>query len=479
LPNETSKAPDVVAQENEQTAAESQVNSADVAQAEAKHAWVTNALIIANIAVFTWMVLSTGAATLIMPSSETLRAWGANFGPRTLSGEWWRVFTAGFVHMGLLHVFMNMWVLYDVGRAVEELYGSSKFFAIYMIALVGGCICSLLVNPMLIGAGASGAVFGSFGALIAFWWRHHNIFPAGFIKQRSQVVVFLLACTLIYGFYTPEIDNAAHLGGLIFGFLGGLLLMPRAMNAHGWSIRDGISLSCLSVAFLLIGWVDRTYLFSLNNNVLAFNLSSSGGELLKQRKYEEALRKFDELVRRMPELAPAYGSRAAALASLDRFDLALKDCNRCIFLAPHESSGYILRAGIYHKLGKEEQALTDLNTAVRNSPRKADPYNNRAWTKIVLRNYSDAIADASRAIRLEPTMAAAYDTRGLANYYLGKYDEAASDYALAIKFRPNDAAPYYHRALLDLKRGDTELAKSDQQKAKELDYQPDDWELSR
>jgi rhomboid protease GluP len=417
--------------------------------------------------------------SLLIPETETLRAWGANFGPMTLSGEWWRVVTSGFLHMGLLHVFMNMWVLYDVGGAVEELYGSSKFFAIYMLAMVGGCICSLLANPMLVGAGASGAVFGSFGALLAFWWQHHKMFPTGFIKQRSQVVVFLLACTLIYGFYTPEIDNAAHFGGLIFGFIAGLLLMPRGFNAHGWSLRDGLSIAAMFLIFAAAGWVDRHYLFSWNNNVVAFNLSASGGALLKQHRYEEALKKFDELVRRMPELAPAYGSRAAALASLDKYDLALKDCNRCIMLAPHEGSGYLLRAGIYHKLNKEELALADLNVAVHNAPRKADPYNSRAWTKIVLGKYDEAIEDGSRAIKLDPTMAAAYDTRGLAYYYFGKFDDANADFALAIKFNPNDGAAYYHRALVDSKLGDTELAKQDQQKATELSYEPEEWELNR
>jgi rhomboid protease GluP len=444
---------------------------------KAKQPWVTNALIVANIAVFTWMVLDTGLRSLLVPEMETLRAWGANYGPVTLNGEWWRVFTSGFVHTGLLHVFMNMWVLYDVGGAVEELYGSSKFFAIYLIALVGGCICSLLVNPMHTGAGASGAVFGSFGALLAFWWQHHKIFPVGFIKQRSQVVVFLLACTLIYGFYTPEIDNAAHLGGLVFGFVGGLLMMPLGFNMHRWSMKDAISIVGIFMLFLATGWLDRLYLFGSNNNVIAVNLSNSGIVSLRQHRYEDALKKFDELVRRMPESASAYGNRAEALLGLDKTDLALRDYNRCIMLAPHEAKGYIFRATIYHKLGKDELALADLNVAVHNAPRKADPYNNRARTKIVLGKYDEAIEDASRAIKLDPTMATAYDTRGLAYYYLGKFDQANADFALAIKFKPNDGAAYYHRALVDAKLGDTERAMADQQKAKELSYEPEDWEV--
>lgn len=405
-----------------------------------------------------------------MPDADVLRAWGANYGPLTLNGgQWWRVFTSGFVHMGILHVGLNMWVLHDVGLAVEELYGPSKFFAIYLLSMVGGCLCSLFINPVSPGVGASGAVLGSFGALLAFWWIHKNLFPPEFTKQRSQVVVFLLACTLLSGFFTPGLDNAAHIGGLFFGFVAGYLLMPRSMNVYTWSVKDALAVLGLCVLFLAAGWLDHRFLYQRNNNVVALNLSKQGSELLKQHKYEEALKKFNELVQRMPEMPSPYGSRAEALMSMNRFDDAIKDSNRCIMLAPHDPSGYFLRALIYHKMGQDQKSLPDLDSAVRYGAAKPDPYNNRAWTYLILGKYQAALDDANKAIKLDPMMSAAYDTRGLAYYFLGNRDDAMADFDMAIKLNLKDGAAYYHRYLIT-------HSQDDLKKSEELKYEPEEWE---
>ena len=99
----------------------------------------------------------------------TVLEWGANFGPKTMDGQWWRLFTSMFLHFGIIHIGFNMWVLWNVGRLVERLVGNFGFALLYVVSGLLGSVASLAWNPTTISAGASGAVFGVVGALIGFY----------------------------------------------------------------------------------------------------------------------------------------------------------------------------------------------------------------------------------------------------------------------------------------------------------------------
>ncbi|MDQ6680875.1 MAG: rhomboid family intramembrane serine protease, partial [Pseudomonadota bacterium] len=125
----------------------------------------TTLLIAANVGVFLVM-LGFGAGLWHAPNEVQL-AWGANFGPATKDGQWWRLASAMFLHFGVLHLAMNMWALWDCGRLVERLFGSARFVVIYLGSGLAGNLVSLVTQgDRAVSGGASGAIFGVFGALL-------------------------------------------------------------------------------------------------------------------------------------------------------------------------------------------------------------------------------------------------------------------------------------------------------------------------
>jgi membrane associated rhomboid family serine protease len=176
-----------------------------------------------NVLVFAAMV-ATGVSAL-SPTADNALTWGANYGPRTLNGEPWRLLANFFVHFGAIHLAANMFALWSAGAVVERLYGPLAFAAIYFAAGITGSIVSLAAHPTIVSAGASGAVFGVYGALAAFVLRRHGAIPKVVLSRLSGVAGSFIAYNFIYGAAHAGIDNAAHLGGLIGGFAAGAFLI--------------------------------------------------------------------------------------------------------------------------------------------------------------------------------------------------------------------------------------------------------------
>ncbi|MBV8151166.1 MAG: rhomboid family intramembrane serine protease [Candidatus Eremiobacteraeota bacterium] len=174
-------------------------------------------LLLANIAVFAWTTLHG-----VQSSDRLLVQYGAFYGPLVAAGEWWRTFTAGFLHANLLHIATNMFVLWQVGTVVEHLFGSPKMAAVYFFSLIGSGIAIYEFNFTEVTIGASGAIFGLFGALVAAGLR---LGPPGRDLVRSMIGIVLL--NLIIGFVVPNISMAGHVGGLIAGFISGSLIYRR------------------------------------------------------------------------------------------------------------------------------------------------------------------------------------------------------------------------------------------------------------
>ena len=197
---------------------------------------VTLALLSCNIVVFA-ITLYHGAG-LWHNSSGVQLAWGANFGPATQDGQWWRLATAMFLHFGILHLALNMWALWDVGRLVERLYGRKRFIALYLACGVAGNLLSLVVQGnRAVSGGASGAIFGIYGALLIFLWRERKHVDRGEFRWLFGAAAVFTVFTLVMGQVIPGIDNAAHIGGLVTGaLLGRALARPWALaspRTHG------------------------------------------------------------------------------------------------------------------------------------------------------------------------------------------------------------------------------------------------------
>jgi rhomboid protease GluP len=181
-------------------------------------------LLALNVAIF-GLMLASGVDPM-QPSIESLIHWGANYGPRTTQGEWWRMFTCMFLHIGVLHLLFNMIALWNVGGFMEQVLGHTGFLVLYLLAGLLGSMASVAWNPFVVSAGASGAIFGLYGGLLAFLVRHRDMHQHAFLAALRTNTLAFLGYNVVFGFIIPGIDMAAHLGGLAGGFVCGFALMP-------------------------------------------------------------------------------------------------------------------------------------------------------------------------------------------------------------------------------------------------------------
>lgn len=213
---------------------------------------VTKLILALNVLVFVLMAVVSGGESIMYPSSQTLLQWGADHGPETLTQEqYWRIVSNMFLHIGLMHIALNMYALWNVGPAVERFFGSGRMIFVYLIAGIGGSLTSLWFHPEILSAGASGAIFGIFGALLAFLRFHAAQFDKSYVVSATRSMVILLIVNLIWGFSTPGIDNAAHVGGFITGVVAALACMPKTVNTREWTA--GTVASCFLVVLVLYG----------------------------------------------------------------------------------------------------------------------------------------------------------------------------------------------------------------------------------
>ena len=185
---------------------------------------VTNAIIIINVIIYLIMAFLSQSLDI---SQDVLVLFGAQNTPYIQqTGEYWRIFTAMFLHFSILHIGLNMLSLFFIGRTVEIFYGKGRYLAIYLLSGIAGGIVTYITQPDVLAAGASGAIFGVFGALGVFYIvnrRALGSYSGGAIGQW----LFWLGLNLVWGFSTPGIGIADHIGGLVAGMLLSFLLIPK------------------------------------------------------------------------------------------------------------------------------------------------------------------------------------------------------------------------------------------------------------
>jgi rhomboid protease GluP len=197
-------------------------------------------LLAINIAVFGWMVLSGVSPS--DPTPNQLLHFGATSADLILHGQWYRLFTATFVHVGLIHIATNMWCLWNLGLLGEPLLGPFGLVAVYLITGVAGNLLSLTFNVAWhdyhsVGAGASGAVFGIAGILIVLLSNKRLPIPFVELKRLRRSVIQFAVLNLVIGLGTIftniiRIDNFAHVGGFLSGLALGVPLVPRMTSGR-------------------------------------------------------------------------------------------------------------------------------------------------------------------------------------------------------------------------------------------------------
>jgi len=212
---------------------------------------VTQVLIVVNVLVFLAMLAS--GAGLWHSSNGVQLAWGANFGPATQDGEWWRLASAMFLHFGILHLSMNMWALWDGGQLVERMVGPLRFVAIYFLSGIAGNLLSLVSHHgQAVSGGASGAIFGIYGALLVCLWRERRQLHPQEFRWLFWGASGFTAVIIVLGLLIPGIDNAAHAGGLVAGVLSGTGLANTLDSGQTMFLRQRLLAGGVFVLALLV-----------------------------------------------------------------------------------------------------------------------------------------------------------------------------------------------------------------------------------
>ena len=199
---------------------------------------VTYIIMAICIILFILMELSGGST-----NSQILLKYGANLDVLVKNGEYYRLFTCIFLHIGIMHLICNMYSLYAIGREVESLFGKVKYIIIFILSGIFGSIMSIAFTHNTISAGASGAIFGLLGALLYFGINYRTYLG----EAIKRTIIPIIVVNLIIGFFAEGIDLAAHIGGLV----GGVLVSMMVGIPDKSKTRDIVNGTILTIIYLI------------------------------------------------------------------------------------------------------------------------------------------------------------------------------------------------------------------------------------
>jgi rhomboid protease GluP len=377
---------------------------------------VTQAFFGANVAVFLAMVLSIGSTMLSDPPGQALVAWGANVGPLTVSGQWWRLLTCLFVHAGLLHIGFNMWCLWDLGRLAESLYGHWTFAGVYLICGLSASLASVWWNPGVLSVGASGAIFGIAGALIASFYLGEFSLPRVAISGTLRSVVVFVGFNLFFGAAVARTDNAAHIGGLVMGLILGALMARVAPMRDDLPRRIGVLLVGAAIVAGGVMWLRYSQAYLVHGQI--------GVRLLKQGQLDPAIQELKKSVGARPNFAPGHDTLARAYIAKQDYENAAVETRRVIVLQPHDEDAYYRLGLIYLEQKQPVKAQETFAQLLKMNPDSADGHAGMAAALSDQHQSAAALEEYKRVARIEPNYQALNYNIGLEQARLKQYDDA-------------------------------------------------------
>lgn len=383
---------------------------------------LTHLLFGANVAVFLAMLLATGGPLSYanplqgFPTELTLH-FGANVGLYTLSGQWWRLFTYMFLHGSVLHIAFNMWCLWDLGALCESLYGRWTYACIFFLTGIVGGIASMGWNPTVASVGASGAIFGLAGALLASFYLGEFSVPRIAIQGPIRSLLFFIGFNVLFGTAFPGIDNACHIGGLVSGLILGTLIARFA--PQGGTRRVGIiavvALAAAGSAFGLQRW-------------RAPQLHFAQSEISRENNLERVIGDLQKKIQRNPQDASAHYALANAFFAQGELREGTEELKRVLDLDPQNAKARTDLGAAY--LGQKEpnQAQQEFSKLISQDPNNADAHAGMGVALADQQNYADAIAEYEIAAKLDPQLAGIYYRLGLSQFQLKQYDDAIASF---------------------------------------------------
>ena len=390
---------------------------------------VTPCLVGVNGLVFCLMVVS--GVPILNPDLAQLVQWGANFGALSLGSQPWRAVTSMFVHIGIIHILFNMWCLWSLGQLAERLMGNWNFLILYLLSGVGGSLLSLWLHPQLVSAGASGAIFGVAGGLIALLGMKKAQIPGAAMKRTLKSLLFFVGYNLLYGM-RGGIDNAAHLGGLLSGAALGAFLpqrSPEATSVPGSSLSPQMT------------WeAPNSSRFRLAGAALACLLLAGFGFVRRAHGPTPSREEAVELeLFKMGKQDRASLQEAVKLLQDGQTDRAIDKLKTVTVDAPASSMAHAVLGEAYNQKKQYHEAISELHQAIVLNPNDAVAHRDLAGALLESRQYDPAIEEYRAALRLDPKNAGAHNNLGVALERKGDARGAFEEYRSACGLDPGNA----------------------------------------
>ncbi|MFZ3580335.1 rhomboid family intramembrane serine protease [Virgibacillus sp. DJP39] len=313
--------------------------------------FLTFILFAINIFLFIILEFSGGST-----STQTLITYGAKYNPAIIEGEWWRIISSMFLHIGLLHLFMNMLALYYLGTTVERIYGSARFLFIYILAGIGGGLASFAFTTT-VSAGASGALFGLFGALLLFGMLHKKLF----FQTMGKGIIVLIGLNLIFGFSIPQVDNSAHIGGLIAGFLASAIVFLPKKKKFFYQLAAFVCYFAIIIGLIFLG-------IEKNKESALYQLTKIE-ELLKEDNYKAVVTRATKGLETPSKLtATLLFQRSYAHIELGETSLAINDLEEIVEMDTDMPEVYYNLAILYQNQDNEQKAKQTVEKAFELKP---------------------------------------------------------------------------------------------------------------
>jgi rhomboid protease GluP len=322
---------------------------------------VTTALLAINIAVFIAMTLS--GISPMNPQPQQVLRWGANWGPLSLGPQPWRIVASNYLHFGLFHILFNMWCLWDLGSLAERIFEPWSYFLIYTICGISGSLVSLWWRPLQgVGAGASGAIFGIAGALIAALYLGKLPFPKTAVQHTLRSLLMFAGYNLFFGAVGAGIDNSAHLGGLGAGLLLGAVLAKKLTEPPAARLRWQFAVFVLAVLALIssFNYVKRTrgYVVPL----------AEAADALSKDKLDDAVSGLEQAAARKPNDPAILTQLGGAYIQQQNYAKAAETLQKAVQLQPENSDVQYELGFTLLRLGQKDDALAHIQKAAQLDP---------------------------------------------------------------------------------------------------------------
>ena len=358
---------------------------------------ISNAtLFLIAVNVIVYLLTALASRSLVTIDIDVLRKFGANYGPLTLTGQWWRLETSTFLHGGLLHVLFNMWALLNLGLLAEIIFGTEQYLALYLLAGLGGSVASLCWHPAVVGVGASGAIFGVAGAMLPALFFEKNQRLRNAMRGNLGSIAFFVAFNILYGAGAVRIDNAAHLGGLATGLLLGFAL-PKASEGPLSQSRPRSFAILVATALLIFG--GAMYAKKAGTGVIAF---SRANEAASAGQFDEAITLAKQAVAEKPALTQAHLLLASLYLDSKQPELAIPELKIVTEQAPKYPDGYSLLCTATVRARDQSESLPACTKAAQLRPDRAEDV---SWLGIAMMqhdDYQNAVTQFERVLQLDP-----------------------------------------------------------------------------